>query len=530
MQESTHEAPGNDTPRDPATPQEPRVLFLDASTGDYWNARSAIFNELGILKAVSLVKGGLVLPAPPDTQSAGYGPYTKGHGRTMVTSSSRTPADRQRQWVSRLLASLNMDEPSQEFIRSLVLQGVDCLAFSDLSNNDWMRILSLPDVITLTVASASFRVDDPYARYFVWDRLILVGIVSDGIALSHYEDVPDEFDPVEGNEDLATFHCLRDHAQSPEIDGHFYDNGAGYPLSIEKGAENTAIPAELPIADQISYRQTPMAYAIDNLPFQGVDKISTRDSAESNAQVELGDAVLQFPDLQQVQSKVRLYCLNPGQIERKFEGFEQAGYFISEPHHAEILAAFIASALYQEFPIGDQRVTADGHIQFTVHVALPTIDGGLVPILTAWVGGQNRKLALATAFRAKLSGELAGTAHIPAHLVDTEDWSALYNHVAEKVLDYASSLDGDGYPFANAHIWIEHNDARSKAFAKWMRQTSRAFNYRFSRVRYGGPVTLAQFPIGQDWVSEASAAAMGNYAEVLFLLSGIRVHFELSSL
>lgn len=516
--------------QDLGTSHEPRVLFLDFQAGNYWGARSAIFHKLGILNAVSLVKGGMVLPAPPDTQSARYGPYTKGQGRTRVASSNRTPADRQRQWVSKLIASLDMNEPSQEFIRALELQGVDCLAFSDLSYDNWTQILSLPEVDALTVASASFRVDDPYARYFVWDRLILVGIVSDGTTLSHYEDVPNEFDPVLGNDDIVTFRCQRDHTQSPEIDGHFYDNGVGYPLSLEKGAENTIIPAELPDAEQINFRQTPMAYAVDNLPFQGIDKISTQDSAESNAQVELGDATLHFPDLEQVQTKVRHYCLNPDQTERKFEGFEQAGYFVAEPHHVEILAAFIASALYQDFRVREQRVTADGHIQFSVHVALPTLDGGLVPLVTAWVGGQNRQLALATAFRAKLSGELAGTAHIPAQLVETEDWLALYNYIAGRILEYASPLEGDGYPFANAHIWIEHSDSRSKTFAKWMRQTSRAYNDRFSRARYGGSVTLAQFPKGQDWTSDATAAAMGTYAEVLFLLAGIRVHFEISSL
>lgn len=348
----------------------PRVLFLDFSDGSYWEARKAVLKELGLTNAVTLLKSGSVLPAPSDTQSAHYGPYQKGLGRTMVTASNRTPADRQRQWVSRLIASLEMNAPPQDFVRAMERHGVDCLAFSDLSDADWLRIRSLAEVEAVTSAYASFCVDDLYARYFVWDRLVLIGLASNGTVLSHYEDVPDEYGPVPGNDNLFTFRCLRDHARDPEVDGHFFDNGDGYPLSVEKGTETIIVPQDLPDADEISYRQTPMAYALDSLPYQGVDKISTRDSAEENAQVALGDAVLHFPDLEQVQEKVREYCLNPNQIKRKFVGFGQAGYVVSEPHHVEILAAFVASALYQDFPIEEQRVTADGHVQFSVPVAL----------------------------------------------------------------------------------------------------------------------------------------------------------------
>ncbi|WP_141399119.1 hypothetical protein [Curtobacterium sp. 'Ferrero'] len=406
---------------------------------------------------------------------------------------------------------------------------MDCLAFSNLTDAEWEAIRSLPEVEAVSCGRATFAVDNAIARYFVWDLLIPIVIAGEGVILTDYEDAPSTVFPAQGSGRME-FICDRDHTTEPESDGHFYGFDVSEALAIEAGVYLPTMPQELPPAEPIVYHRSPLASVFDRLPHTGPARISKLDRPDANAHAEISEAMQQFPDFTRVKDKVRGYCLNPEQSEQKWKGFFQAGYDIREEGHVEILTALICSALNGEFPIRDARATADGRVQFTVPVALPTTDGGLVPLLTSWLGGGGVPLSLATAYRAAGFDELSGTAAIPADLCETTNWDALFAYVSAETLNHASRLDGEGYPFFYSTLWIEHADKRSRAFATWVRKNRRGFSGVFSRVAFGGRVTFVRFPEEGNQVSAARAAAQANHAQVLFQLAGIRAHASLVGL
>lgn len=381
----------------------------------------------------------------------------------------------------------------------------------------------LPEVQAISCGRATFAVENSLARYFVWDMLITVGIAAEGSVFAHYEDAPSRVFPAEGSGRME-FICDRDHAAEPESDGHFYDFDVSGTVAVESGVYVPTMPQELPRAEPVPYHRSPLASVLDQLPHTGIARISKMDQADANAHTEISEAMQQFPDFARVAEKVRKYCLDRDQAAQKWTGFFEAGYDIGEDGHVEILTALICSALNGDFPVREARVTADGHVQFTVPVALPTVDGGLVPLLTSWLGGGGISLSLATAYRSGGFDELAGTVSIPAHLCDATDWEALFTYVSTQTLDNTSRLDGEGYPFFYSYLWIVHTDERSKAFATWLRKNRKGSAGVFSRAALGGRATLVRFPHKGNQVSAARAAAQANHAQILFQLAGIRTH------
>ena len=191
-------------------PGLPRVIFTDYAIASYGEAEAAILKELRSLRATCLVKSGSILSAPRDVLAVEYGPHEEG-GRRRLRSSHRTPFGRQRTWVEQFVSSTDIEDAGTGLVEQIEQLGMDCIAFSSLTNAQWEAICTLPEVQAVSCGRATFAVENSIARYFVWDMLITVGIAAEGSVLTDYEDAPSTVFPAKGSGRIE-FICDRDHA------------------------------------------------------------------------------------------------------------------------------------------------------------------------------------------------------------------------------------------------------------------------------------------------------------------------------
>ncbi len=383
----------------------------------------------------------------------------------------------------------------------LVHGGVDCISFSGLNDASWARILALPSVQEITRSSHSFDRKDYFARFSVWDGLTWVGIVQNGLTFSNYEDAATN---VFKENECYVFE--NEVGPSEFADGLFFDNGTETPL-FEAGFGSIKAIRDMGPRTPFRVRKSPLSQAFESLDLYSADKISKMDSADSASRASLGEPVDQFPDIKQVEQRLRQYCLNKAHRDRKYRGFAFAGYHSEIPGHVEMVARFICSAFYEQPTIEEARTTANHGIQFSVPIAMPRTDGGLVRVNTAWIGGRGEPLHLASAYRSEHSGESSPVTRVPQVLSGSADWQEILDHATGCAQLIADQSEAGGYPFYRAKMWLDNRDPRTREFARWVRHNTTRSNGRFNRKEYGRGATLVSIlPQGHSEIAAHMAA------------------------
>lgn len=473
-------------------PRGPRTFFIRDT---YADAREELLTTLQSQRWIGTharIKGGTIMTTAGRVVAATYSKYAETVGRRVTSQTVSVAIDEEVRRRADLIGSLAVHR-EDEFALNLAdpIRTLDCISVSDLPESAYVALADELLTNGLVEAAASWACDAELPRLYLWDRLPLTAVLSAGVLLTSVEDGPAGFGEDEHGRPFvipASPLTGRDQAR-----GQFYEYGGIIP---EKRFAGLFLPTDLPTARRdsstVQHRQlSPVLTALRALGDTSTRRISPRDDRSVPGWTRLPPTAQQFPDFERVLGKVRTYCLNPTQTDRKWGGFASAGYSLARRGDAELLSHLLCGALLGPFEPRDTRVTADGAVQFSVNVLLPRRDRGYATVTTAWFAKADQPLSLGTAFISAVTGSCARGPVLTGAAMDG-DWNVLLDEVTRLSSDYGRSIR-DSPLSAKGHLVISHDNPRSRSFALWARRN--AASTTSTRVA-NRPVTLLVLPLG----------------------------------
>ena len=294
----------------------------------------------------------------------------------------------------------------------------------------------------------------------------------------------------------------------PPADGFFFSyDDAVFP---EEAFEFVEIPQDLILSPGPKPLRSPIERVLDRLGAAPVTRISSQDDPDVPGQYQAPYPHIQYPDVALIQRKVRDYCLRHGHFERKWEGFAAHGWDESHPDHSLQMASLLASALLLPFEPLEPRVTADGSIQFSALIALPSFVHGYAPVMTAWVARQDAAIQLATAFVVS-PDDAALDPTFPFEPGATLAWS----EVVSAAVRYGELAGYDGVS-AQSRLFISRHGP-GNALSRALVQAGHSHG-EFRRAAIGGRCVLAPIGPGSGWVQAGRTTA---HAQISLGLRGV---------
>jgi len=503
------------------------IVFRLEDVGDYFAVKRRILKWVRrrTVSSGSRIRAGTILPAPSETLQVSYSQHAQDVGRRRMSWSTQVPLGRHHAWASELLSSAKFLARTVEFDR-LIMQpsSLDCISVSGLAESDLTRLSKLRWLRAFSVALVQIDPSNRIQRYFLWDRLGLTALISRNRLLESLPDVPENFsEQPDGSLSFSVPDYLR--VSNPRT-RFFYEDDIFGGMYIDDRVVSFSVPVEWAsspdTAEIAGMVRTPVAHAIHSMKSQTGSRISLQDDADSLAKFELPEWERQFPDFDQVLSRVEGYCLNVAHVSAKHDGFRTAGYELVRSGDSLALASHLVSALLGQFPVTDSHPTADGALLFSVPILIPGFNGATTRVTTAWNLG-TAGLSLSTAFVGSGATEFASSVRVG---VDRESKFSDINYCISTVpKEFGLSVVTDRL-FVSGWLWISHVDERSAAFALWCRNQPSLMTRVFYRARLGGRVTSLRIPGAESFVGAAQAIGTLRMAQAILARCGIRAFVE----
>jgi hypothetical protein len=483
----------------------PLTLLFDLDGGDYYGVMNDLVIALQAEGASVRIKGGGLLEVEGARRRIQMSPYDPTRGRRLESSAVGRDVATTRVRFQEMLATAHKLYVSPDFTPEILLWNrPECISISDVDDRIAQEVTEIARRSGMLMASLRWREDDAVAGEHLWRWLVLTRIVTGGLILTDFEEFPlDEiFDDV-----LLRWRRSRD--PWPPADGFFFSyDSIVYP---EEDYEHLEIPPDLVLSEATAPLRTPVERVLDRAGHSEVLRISQRDDPGAPATYAAPYPHLQFPDVSLIERKVREYCLNPAHPERKCEGFAAHGWDLRHPAHSTQLASLLASALLLQFTPHDVRATADGSIQFGVHVALPSFRQGYAAVQTAWVASAGSPIRLASAFVASplRDGNLDPTfAFEPS---SERSW----RDIVEEATRFGAQAADDGVT-AQARLYISRRGLGNALTRQLVRDGESEGEYR--RAAIGGRSILVPVGTRCGWVQAGRTA---SHAQISLGLTGV---------
>lgn len=519
--------------------QDPATIIF-ASEEEWPDLRTAILQTLARSQSGSAplrtrVRVGTVLADTSTVSRMTYGEHEVGVGRRQQRRTERHKMRVELDRDAQLAAALTIftDAPEATLERSgawanFRILGWEAVSFSSIDSETLQRLIDLPQWRRSIIAAGHFDPMDWVQFHLLWRCLRPHAMVTDGHILEAIEDEP-------------TF--LDDWTTLCEIDALTFGHGAFYELMdfvyVDEMAANYAIPVPL-VGAKVAPpgNDTPVAVAMSHAgPVTG-PRISTQDRADSHATVSRSYAFYEYPDPNILERKAREFLLNRHHPKARWQDFANFGY-LDQGDGSLVLASTLASVLYGPFLPLDVRPTADGALQFSVAVLLPSAHASL-PLTTSWTyrdgppptstdlddpGGLSAShgLWLATAYVDRRHEEYARPRVAPFEPT-TRDWHELVDFVEAEAQAASTRVAADAAS-TMGFLWVPRGSGRQSEFFNWIRANREAQTYR--RRAYGGPVLLYQLNSRRLSEGEIGASTAMRLAQTLLGMAGIRSYVSL---
>ncbi|TYL50022.1 hypothetical protein FXB39_10145 [Nocardioides sp. BGMRC 2183] len=512
-------------------PMQPAALVF-ADTVHWWRMRSAVLRHLtnpapGRPATHLRARSGDIIRLTRLTSAVTYGPHDAEEGRELRSRSEgrRGAVDHDHETLLRRTLSDTERRPAQPLL------GSAALTFSDISDPTLRELTELEDVQDHLIAQGRFDPTDPVLLNLLWSNMIPTAILSRGRLIDRLEDAP-ELEPAAETLVITSPSGL----ELGEAIFHEADDDAVYTDNRALGWE---IPPPLAPVPPPPEHDTPIGLVLARMEDRTGPRISGQDEPEADANVSRSLSFHQFPDPNTVEQKVRAFLLNPRHPKQRWVDFAQHG-LLDRGTAALVLAANLSSIFYSPFPATEIRPTADGALQFTVPIALPTPRGYLL-LTTSWAyrnasdplssadlsdmdlpASEATGLWLATAY--PNSDEMSyGHPLRTFYTPDVDDWAALAASVEASGRAAATRMRANAVS-STGWLGIPRGTGRQEDFFKWVRRTRSP--YTFTRKALGGQF-LAYDPLRIPITGESEVSAALRIGQVILGMAGIRSYVQL---
>lgn len=468
----------------------------------------------------TLVRAGVLIPSTREIRSVRYSPYVEINGRKQMSRSENVQYVREMDRLSTTLGSVEAVSGILPTPEQLLRSRLEIVSLGSLDEQAAQTLSEFVLGRRGVRAAFLFNEQEVGSNHYFWHSLSPLAIVSGDVLLWAIEDAPEFVSGTDGSEYLV--YGSGPHTSATE--GGFYQFHPRWTTLVEERFRDTSLPQEFAELRWPDPYDTPAGAAIRAIRTSAGPRISNQDDRSAEASVTRTRPLLEYPDPNDLEDKVRSYLLNPAHPEQKWLGFAKAGYFLRGTDPIE-LAGLICGIFTEQFVVDESRPTADGAIQFSVRMLLPSRWKSFVPVHTAWYWREDRGIQLSTAY---VDGGYDRSATIPAALPDEFRRSAEWSRVHELIGAMSGRLaeDAKADPTSvTGWLWISHDGERDREFAAWVRRNTRGSV--FTRRALGGRVTQYLILGARGFGGESEFVAALRSAQALLATTGVKTYAEI---
>jgi hypothetical protein len=484
------------------------VLLLDLNIANYSDVQNEICRILKKSNITARVKGGALLTERGTRHEVEVSSFLPGRGRSVKLSKSSGD----------VASSLYYFE--QVFDEGALLAGKSADSFDEYLGNwpECISISSIPAGVVRNIAHlaasspgviAAYRwwPDNAAAMHILWRNLLLSRVISCGVVLADYQGVP--LDLITDDDTLA---WDRDREPEEPVDGFFFPDDYSADVFPENRFKDVLIPEDLsgPLPPRVL--RTPLQYVLEQLGKEEVLRLGGKDDPTKPGVFTLPDFDWQYPDVGATERRLLNYCLDRKHKEQKWKGFYYYGWG-TEALDPIKLAGYICSALLGPFVPESVGVTADGAIQFSLHVLVPSAKFVYMPVLTAWISEPGRPLRLTTAHVSPDYKEYAMSIGWEGRW---EDIDAEWGNIVRASVRYGQQVH-PGVSRAIPQLYVQRMGRANMLLRRLVRQGLAHGNY--SRAPLGRTALVLVSRELDSWPQAARGAA---FAQSILGILGVR--------